>query len=79
MSEYLANKSFDDAHFKDMIIAYLTKFGKVKRTLIDNLIIPKLSAVLSDPQKKRKVGNFLLALRVENKIKIDENRQWSLV
>ena len=79
MSEYLANKSFDDAHFKDMIIAYLTKFGKVKRTLIDNLIIPKLSAVLSDSQKKRKVGNFLLSLRVENKIKIDENRQWSLV
>jgi ATP-dependent DNA helicase RecG len=35
-----------------MIIEYLKKFGKAKRKSIENLIIPKLSAVLTDEQKK---------------------------
>ncbi|MBU4487326.1 MAG: putative DNA binding domain-containing protein, partial [Candidatus Delongbacteria bacterium] len=68
MEEYIRNKSFDDKHFKDMIIEYLKKFGKAKRADIDKLIIPKLSEALSDKQKKFKVGNLLSALRNENRI-----------
>ena len=78
-AEYIANKSFDDDYFKDIIVAYLTKFRKAKRTVIDNLISPKLSAVLNDNQKKRKVGNLLLALRIEGKIKTGKSREWFLV
>jgi ATP-dependent DNA helicase RecG len=78
-AEYMANKSFDDAHFKDMIIAYLTKFGKTKRSAIDNLIIPKLSAVLNETQKKYKVGNMLSALRNERRIKSLPGYFWELV
>lgn len=68
-AEYMANRSFDDGHFKEMIIEYLKKFGTTKRSTIDNLIIPKLSALLNEEQKKRKVGNFLSALSREKKIK----------
>ena len=78
-AEYMANKSFDDAHFKDMIVAYLTKFGKTKRSTIDNLIIPKLSAVLNQTQKKYKVGNMLSALRNEGKIKNLPGYFWELL
>jgi ATP-dependent DNA helicase RecG len=67
-AEYIANKSFDDKHFKDMILEYLKKFGRTKRKSIDSLIIPKLSAALTDEQKKNKVTNFLSALRMEGKI-----------
>ncbi len=67
-AEYIANLSFNDAHFKEMILEYLKKFGEAKRYAIDNLIIPKLSAALSDKQKKSKVGNMLSALRMEGKI-----------
>jgi ATP-dependent DNA helicase RecG len=76
--EYLANRSFDDSHFKDMIVEYLRKFGKTKRKAIDNLIIPKLSAVLSDDKKKKKVSNFLLALSKEEKIKCLPGFYWEL-
>ena len=67
-AEYIANKSFDDKHFKDMILEYLKKLGRTKRKPIDSLIIPKLSTALTEEQKKQKVTNFLTALRMEGKI-----------
>jgi ATP-dependent DNA helicase RecG len=79
MAEYLANKSFDDAHFKEMIIKYLKKFGATKRSTIDNLIIPKLSAAFSEEQKKGKVIYFLSTLRKERKIQNLPGYFWSLV
>ncbi len=66
--EYLENRSFDDPHFKEMILEYLRKWGKCKRDKIDNLIIPKLSTALSEEKRKNKVTNYLSALRMEGKI-----------
>jgi ATP-dependent DNA helicase RecG len=68
ISEYVTNKSFDDNYFRKLILEYITKQGKTRRIAIDKLIIPKLSNVLSDKQKKDKVTNFLSALRMNGKI-----------
>jgi ATP-dependent DNA helicase RecG len=73
---YFANKSFDDSYFKDLIIK---KNGKVKRKTIEGLIIPKLSATLSDEKKKTKVTNFLSALRINGKIKSIEHATWEII
>lgn len=78
-AEYLANRSFDDSHFKDMILEYLRKFGKTKRDKIDNLIIPKLSAILTEEKKKKKVTNFLSALGKEGKIQCLPGYYWELI
>jgi ATP-dependent DNA helicase RecG len=78
-AEYLANRSFDDSHFKDMIIECLKKWGKTKRDKIDNLIIPKLSTALSDEKKKNKVTNYLSALRIEGKIVNTPGYFWEIV
>jgi ATP-dependent DNA helicase RecG len=78
-AEYLANRSFDDSHFKEMILEYLRKFGKTKKDKIDNLIIPKLSAVLTEERKKKKVANFLFSLGKEGKIKCTPGYYWELV
>lgn len=77
--EYLANRSFDDSHFKDMILEYLKKWGKTKRNKIDNLIIPKLSTALSEEKKKNKVTNYLSALRMEGKIINTPGYFWEIV
>jgi ATP-dependent DNA helicase RecG len=77
-AEYIANRSFDDNHFKDIIIEYIKKFGPTKRKAIDHLIIPKLSAILNEIQKKKKVDNFLTALRGEGKLKTTQMRIWVL-
>lgn len=78
-AEYLANKSFDDAYFRNMILEYLAKFGKTNRSAIDNLIIPKLSAILNDKQKKYKVGNLLSSLRRQGLIQTTNYGVWELV
>lgn len=78
-SEYIANRSFDDQHFKDMILEYLKKFGKTKRSTLEKLIIPKLSAVLNEKQKKIKIGNLLSALRIKGKIKTVGFGTWDRV
>jgi ATP-dependent DNA helicase RecG len=76
--EYIANKSFDDDYFKGLIIKYLEKFGSVKRSAIDTLIIPKLSAALTEDQKKAKVRNLLSALRMTGKIISPSYGTWEL-
>jgi ATP-dependent DNA helicase RecG len=77
-AEYIANKSFDDTHFKDTILAYLKKFGNAKRKAIDKLIIPKLSNALTEEQKKNKVGNLLSSLRMQGKIRTSSHGTWEL-
>ncbi len=62
-----------------MSIEYLKKWGKTKRNKIDNLIIPKLSAILSDSQKKKKVTNFLTALSKEGKIRCNPGYIWEII
>ncbi|OCB75423.1 ATP-binding protein [Flavobacterium crassostreae] len=78
-AQYLANRSFDDSHFKEMIVEYLRKFGKTKRKAIDNLITPKLSAVLSADKKKKKVTNFLSALGKEGKVQCLPGYYWEII
>ncbi|MEZ7506187.1 ATP-binding protein [Flavobacterium sp. Arc2] len=78
-AEYLANRSFDDSHFKEMILECLKRWGKTKRDKIDNLIIPKLSAVLSDDKKKKKVTNFLSALGKEGRIQCLAGYYWEII
>lgn len=77
-ASYIANKSFDDEHFKKMIVEYLTKFGKTKRVTIENLIVPKLSAILSDDKRKNKVMNYLKILKKGEKIKSLPGYYWDI-
>ncbi|HWP97155.1 MAG TPA: RNA-binding domain-containing protein [Syntrophomonadaceae bacterium] len=58
-SDYIKNRAFDDAHYKNMIIEFLTKFGNANRRDIDKLLIDKLSDVLTDDQKRKKISNLL--------------------
>lgn len=77
--EYIANRSFDDTYFKEMILEYLKKFGKTKKREIEKLIIPKLSAALTHQQKKNKVINLLSALRLEGRIRCLPGYFWEIV
>jgi len=58
-SGYIRNRAFNDAHYKDMIIEFLNKFETASRQDIDKLLMDKLSDVLSDTQKRKKISNLL--------------------
>lgn len=79
LAEYIHNRSLDDRYFKELILEFISKSNKVKRKDIDSLIIPKLSAVLSEEQKKNKVKNLLFALSKEGKIESKEYATWNSI
>ena len=76
-TEYIRNKSFNDLHFKDMIIQYLRSFGGATRAELNTLLQSKLSDVLTEEQKIRKIGNMLSALKKKGVIKLTEKKKWS--
>lgn len=78
-STYVKNKSFDDEYFRRLIVQYLEKFGAARRSEIDELLMNKLSDVLSEQQKKNKIKNMLYSLAKSNVIKLNEKRQWVFV
>ena len=78
-TEYIHNKSFNDLHFKDMIVQYLRSFGGATRAELNTLLQSKLSDVLTEEQKIRKIGNMLSALKKDGIIQLSEKKKWILV
>ncbi len=74
---YIKHKAFDDEHYRKMIIAYLEKFNKGKRKDFEDLLLDKLSDVLTHQQKKDKVKNLLQSLRLSGQISLDGS-DWKL-
>jgi len=65
-ASYIKNKAFDDDHYKKMIISFIKQYGSASRKELDDLLIEKLSAALTDKQKLNKVGNLITSLRLDN-------------
>lgn len=61
-AEYIHNRAFDDAYYKDKILSYLAEFGSADRQELERLILDKLSDVLDIAQKKNKFRNLLYAM-----------------
>lgn len=78
-ADYIKNKGFDDAYYKQLITEYIIRYGKASRKEIDTLLWGKLPEVLSDRQKKDKITNLLANLRKLNYIFIGPKREWYLV
>ena len=82
-SDYIKNRAFDDAHYKDMIIEFLNKFGTANRRDIDKLIMDKLSNVLTEEQKRKKISNLLYNMSKRDKsienIGSDRKSLWVLL
>ena len=66
-TEYIRNRAFDDAYYKDTILAYLAKYGSASRQDLAGLILDKLSDVLDEKQKQNKVRNLLYAMSKRDK------------
>lgn len=64
---YIKNKAFDNNHYKAMILQFINKYKKAYRKEIDELIIDKLSEILTFEEKKRKVTNLLYEMSKKDK------------
>lgn len=68
---YIKNRAFDKEHYKKMIISFLEKYNSATRKEIDDLLMDKLSDVLTSAQKRNKINNLLN--QMANKEKIIKN------
>ena len=75
---YIKNRSFDDDYFMKLIIEYLKQFKCASRKDIEDLLLDKLSEVLSTEQKIAKVGNLLTKLRKNGVITSGKGKNWEL-
>jgi ATP-dependent DNA helicase RecG len=76
--QYIVNRSFDDKHFRNMILDYLKTHGDTDKFKIEKFIMPKLSPVLTDKQRKSKVTNYLTALRKNERIESMPGYKWRI-
>ena len=76
-ADYIKNRNFDDTHYKEMILSYITKYKQASKADICNLVVDKLSTILSPEQKQNKVTNLLSSLRIDGKIEcFKEEKIW---
>jgi ATP-dependent DNA helicase RecG len=82
-ADYIKKRAFDKTHYKQLVLAYLGKFGPAKRSDMEKLLFDKLSDTLTDEQKKTYIMNLLQEMRREESIqRIGGSRgigaKWSL-
>lgn len=58
-ASYIKNKAFDKSYYKKLVIEFLTKYKQATRAELDDLLMEKLSNVLSQKQKRTKIRNLL--------------------
>lgn len=78
MVEYVQNKAFNKKYYIDLSYELIKKQNAkgITRKEIDSLIIPKLSKILNDDQKRNFVRNMLHQMVVEEMIVSKERRYY---
>lgn len=61
-NNYIRNRAFDDAYYKDLILGFLAQYGSASRDELLTLILDKLSDALDEKQKQNKFRNLLYAM-----------------
>src|SRR5208283_5018771 len=74
---YIKNRAFDKQHYKDMVVAYLEKFGEATRADLDELLLEKVSDALDRKQKKGFITNLLQDMKMAGLILPDGATRWA--
>jgi ATP-dependent DNA helicase RecG len=81
-AKYIRNRAFDKKYYKDLIIEYISKYGKATRKELHDLLLTKISDVLNEKQKKAKVKNLLFEMAHKDKTIIKTGKtkasEWKL-
>ena len=68
-ASYIHNRGFDDGYYRQLVLDFLGEYGKASRQELDNLVLPKLPAVLDDAQRNNKLRNLLQGMRRDGLIR----------
>jgi ATP-dependent DNA helicase RecG len=75
-AQYIKNKAMDDDYYTNLVINYLRKYQRGKKSDFVKLLSSKLSDVLDMKQKENKVRNILTKMRQDGIIeRVDGNQR----
>lgn len=81
-TRYIKHRAFDKEHYKKMIIELIKKFGSASRKDIDDLLWSKLSDMLSEKQKKKRIDNLIYEMAHKDEsiknLSSDKKPKWVL-
>lgn len=81
-AEYTKFRALNKSYYLDLVINAIKQHGYLNRKDIDALLWDKLSDLMTDKQKRYKIGNLISELRKNNKIRnsgTDSEPRWVLV
>lgn len=64
---YIRNKGAEKAHLKEFVVQHIKMLGPTPRAQLEELLFPKLPAILSNEKKQNKVKNLLTEMRMKDK------------
>jgi len=74
---YIKLKGIDNDYIKKIILDSIKELGEIKRSELENVLIPKISEGLDISQKKDKIKNCLQSLRNEGVI-VSSGKMWRI-
>ncbi|NNH79230.1 transcriptional regulator [Acinetobacter sp. ANC 5380] len=75
--EYLEMRGLDEKHYQALILEYLRKFGQVKRSKLEKLLLDKLPQVLNESKKINRIRNLMQKMHLNGLIKT-EGKTWKI-
>lgn len=72
VGNYLEAKAFDDSFYMQHLLEFICAKGRAGRAQIDGFLMKHMSSVLSEEQKRRKIGN-LLSVKMAKRLKWIKN------
>lgn len=73
-ASYIKNKAFDKSYYKKLIIEFLTKYKQATRSELDDLLMDKLSNILSEKQKRTKIRNLLYDMSKKENLIVNSSK-----
>ncbi len=70
-AEYIRARAFDDTWYSDLVLNYLREFGTASKADIYGLLEPKLSDLMNDSQKSKKLGKLLQTMKRKGLIELE--------
>ncbi len=68
-ADYILTRTQDDNHYAKLLIDFLKQYESATRQDVEKLLLNKLSNILSDVQKSKKISNLMTKLRRAGHIK----------
>ena len=75
---YIKNRGLDKEHYKELVKLHLEKFGAATRADLEDFLLEKIAAALSEDQKTNRVRNLLQEMRRDGAITTNQRGQGAL-